>query len=291
MYHTYVHVISNRRLKNSCPAPVDAMSTPLARQDAQRQALGQRWRSWTPSQMASWRLDNPCPTAAAGLLQLEDAAQAPAAVAVTQDGAQDQAAVAVTHDGAQDQTAVAAHVIHPPLTPPAPPPSPRPQHSPRSDSSFVSFPDTYGDNTFSYTTDPPAHGGAPIMMHGFNAAPAAGEPAVAGVAGSSTAAGARTDTPVPLYRKEGHVRIAGDGAKPLYRLEAQECQQLVDEPGIPFFAAAAPAVATNALAVAGAQEVYDRNHFTALGEPRATCRRHNKALHFLRFVAERQAEP
>jgi hypothetical protein len=241
--------------------------------------------------MASWRLDNPCPMAGAGLLQLEDAAQAPAAVAVIQDGAQDQAAVAVTHDGAQDQTAVAAHVIHPPLTPPAPPPSPPHQHSPRSDSSFLSVPDTYDDNTFSYTTDPPAHGGAPIMMHGSNAAPAAGEPAVAGVAGSSTAAGARTDTPVPLYRKEGHVRIAGDGAKPLYRMEAQACQQLVDEPGVPIFAAAAPAVAANAPAVAGAQNAFDRKYFEAWGKPRSTCRRHNTAMKWLRQEGERLHTP
>ena len=47
-----------------------------------------------------------------------------------------------------------------------------------------------------------------MMMHGFDEAPAAGEPAVAGVAGSSTAAGARTDTPVALYRVGGQVRSA-----------------------------------------------------------------------------------
>ena len=97
------------------------------------------------------------------------------------------------------------------------------------------------------------------MMHGFDEATAAGEPAVAGVAGPSTAAGARTATAVALYRVEGHVRIADGGAMPVYRLEAQECQHLVDEPGAPLFAADAPAVAANALAAAAAQEVYDRN--------------------------------
>ena len=54
---------------------------------------------------------------------------------------------------------------------------------------------------------------------------------------------------------------AGGEAVTVYRLEAQECQHLVDEPGVPLFAAAAPAVAANAPAVAGTQEVYDRNYF------------------------------
>ena len=233
--------------------------------------------------MASWRLDNPCPMAGAGLLQLEDAAQAPAAVAVIQDGAQDQTAVAVTHDGAQDQTAVAVtstsaqpgarlrDVPPPPLTPPTPP-----HHSPRSDSSFYS--DIHGGNISSYTTVPQAQSDDPMILHGFDEATAAGEPAVAGVAGPNTAVGARTDTPVVLYRVAGQVRTADGGAMPVYRLEAQECQHLVDEPGVPLFAAAAPAVAANAPAVAGAQNAYDRKYVDALGKPLTACRLHNTAM-------------
>ena len=76
------------------------MSTPLARQDAQRQATGQKWRAWTPEQWKEWKLDHPGSGTwddgrrAAGMLQLEGAAQAPTTVAVIQDGAQDQTAVA-----------------------------------------------------------------------------------------------------------------------------------------------------------------------------------------------------
>ena len=125
------------------------------------------------------------------------------------------------------------------------------------------------------------------MLHGFNRAPAAGEPAVAGVAGSSTAAGARTYTPVALYRVGRQVRFADGESSGVYRMEARECQRLLDEPGGQLFAADAPAVAANALAVAGTQNADDRKYFDAWGTPKTACRRHNTAMKWLRQQGER----